>query len=60
MDQVLAVDKHECPACGAQAEWNPSTQKLACPFCGTESAATMYAGPAAITAMTSLVSLMSD
>jgi hypothetical protein len=34
---VLAVEKHECPACGAQAEWNPSTQKLVCPFCGTES-----------------------
>jgi len=37
LDQVLAVDKHECPACGAQAEWNPSKQKLVCPFCGTES-----------------------
>ena len=29
--------KHECPACGAQAEWNPGKQKLVCPFCGTES-----------------------
>jgi len=37
LDQVVAVDKHECPACGAQAEWNPSKQKLVCPFCGTES-----------------------
>ena len=35
--EVVALEKHECPACGAQAEWNPSTQKLACPFCGTES-----------------------
>ena len=35
--QVLALEKHECPACGAQAEWNPTTQKLVCPFCGTES-----------------------
>ena len=35
--QVSALAKHECPACGAQAEWNPSTQKLVCPFCGTES-----------------------
>jgi len=34
---VSAVEKHECPACGAQAEWNPSSQKLVCPFCGTES-----------------------
>ena len=33
----LTLEKHECPACGAQAEWNPTTQKLACPFCGTES-----------------------
>ena len=34
---VSALDKHECPACGAQAEWNPASQKLVCPFCGTES-----------------------
>src|SRR4029450_2983589 len=35
--QIAALEKHECPACGAQAEWNPPTQKLVCPFCGTES-----------------------
>ena len=35
--QITALEKHECPACGAQAEWNPSKQKLLCPFCGTES-----------------------
>jgi len=35
--QVSALDKHECPACGAQAAWNPTTQTLVCPFCGTES-----------------------
>jgi hypothetical protein len=34
---VTALEKHECPACGAQAEWEPATQKLRCPFCGTES-----------------------
>ncbi len=34
---VLALEKHPCPACGAQAEWNPGKQKLVCPFCGTES-----------------------
>jgi hypothetical protein len=34
---VEALDKHPCPACGAQAEWNPGKQKLVCPFCGTES-----------------------
>jgi len=34
---VSALEKHACPACGAQAEWNPSKQKLICPFCGAES-----------------------
>jgi hypothetical protein len=34
---VPALDTHECPACGAQAEWHPAKQMLACPFCGTES-----------------------
>src|SRR3954463_2633147 len=37
MSEVTAVEKHACAACGAQAEWNPSKQKLVCPFCGTES-----------------------
>ncbi len=36
-EEVSAVEKHACPACGAQAEWNPSKQLLVCPFCGTES-----------------------
>jgi hypothetical protein len=34
---ISALQKHACPACGAQAEWNPAKQKLVCPFCGTES-----------------------
>ena len=37
MTTVTALEKHECPACGARAEWNPASQKLVCPFCGTES-----------------------
>jgi hypothetical protein len=37
MTEILALDKHACPACGAQAEWNPGKQKLVCPYCGTES-----------------------
>ncbi len=37
MSDVPALDKHACPACGAQAEWNPAKQKLICAFCGTES-----------------------
>ena len=36
-DEISALGKHACPACGAQAEWNPTKQKLICPFCGTES-----------------------
>ena len=36
-NEVSALDKHACPACGAQAEWNPAKQMLVCPFCGTES-----------------------
>ena len=35
--QIAAKEKHACPACGAQAEWNPAKQLLICPFCGTES-----------------------
>ncbi len=37
MTEIAAIEKHACPACGAQAEWNPGKQKLVCPFCGTES-----------------------
>ncbi len=35
--EIPALDKHACPACGAQAEWHPTRQKLVCAFCGTES-----------------------
>jgi hypothetical protein len=39
-DQVAAArEKFNCPACGAEANWNPAKQKLICPFCGTESPA---------------------
>ena len=46
--QVAARAKHACPACGAQAEWNPVKKKLVCPFCGTESAYEPPAETAAI------------
>ena len=36
MSDLTALEKHACAACGAQAEWNPSKQRLVCPFCGTE------------------------
>ena len=29
--------KYHCPACGAEAHWNPQKQALVCPFCGVES-----------------------
>jgi hypothetical protein len=35
---VAAREKFHCPACGADAHWNPAKQALICPFCGTESA----------------------
>jgi Zn finger protein HypA/HybF involved in hydrogenase expression len=39
MSEVTAIRKFPCPACGAEAEWNPKKQKLVCPYCGAESAA---------------------
>ncbi len=35
-DQIEAIRKDSCPACGAQAVWNPARQALMCPYCGTE------------------------
>jgi hypothetical protein len=35
----VAAAKFHCPACGAEAQWNPGKQALVCPFCGTESPA---------------------
>jgi len=37
--QEIAQHKLACPACGAEAVWNPSRQALVCPFCGTTSPA---------------------
>jgi hypothetical protein len=33
--EIAAVDKHLCPACGAEANWNAARQALVCPYCGT-------------------------
>jgi len=38
---ATAREKYECPACGADAHWNAAKQALVCPFCGTESPATL-------------------
>jgi hypothetical protein len=39
-EQVASArQKFNCPACGAEANWNPAKLALICPFCGTESPA---------------------
>ena len=43
MSEITAQQKFVCPACGAQALWNPAKKALVCPFCGTESAAELKA-----------------
>jgi hypothetical protein len=48
MAETSAVAKHSCAACGAQAEWHPGRQVLACAFCGTETPLTIEAGTGAI------------
>jgi hypothetical protein len=35
--EAVAREKFACPACGAEAHWNPAKQALVCPFCGTAS-----------------------
>ena len=40
-DIATAHEKFHCPACGAEAHWNPTKQALICPFCGTEWPATI-------------------
>jgi len=37
MAEISARSKFSCPACGAEAQWNPAKQALVCPFCGTTS-----------------------
>jgi hypothetical protein len=45
MAEVLAQQKFSCPACGAEAQWNPSKKALVCPFCGTTSPASIEVAP---------------
>lgn len=40
MAEVTAREKFHCPACGADAHWNPAKQALVCPYCGTVSPGT--------------------
>jgi len=37
--EATAQKKFSCPACGAEAHWNPAKNALVCPFCGTTSPA---------------------
>ncbi len=39
MAEATAQRKFSCPACGAEAQWNPAKQALICAFCGTTSPA---------------------
>jgi predicted RNA-binding Zn-ribbon protein involved in translation (DUF1610 family) len=39
MSEIAALQKHVCPACGAEANWNPGRQALVCPYCGNVSPA---------------------
>ncbi len=32
----MALQEYECPACGGAMEFNPTTQKLKCPYCDSE------------------------
>lgn len=37
MSELNARQKYACPACGADARWDPTRQALVCPFCSTVS-----------------------
>jgi hypothetical protein len=39
MAETTAQQKFSCPACGAEATWNPAKGALVCGFCGTTSPA---------------------
>jgi transcription elongation factor Elf1 len=39
MPEATAVKKFHCPACGAEAVWNPGKQALVCSYCGVTSPA---------------------
>jgi hypothetical protein len=43
MESAIAQQKFECPACGADAHWNPAKQALVCAYCGTTSPAEIRA-----------------
>ena len=58
---ATARKKYACPACGGEANWNPAKQALVCPFCGTESPATLQTrGAGTVIVEHDLVSVLRD
>ena len=53
-DQISAIEKVSCPACGAQAVWNPAKQALTCNYCGTEAPAEIDADSGSIREIASI------
>lgn len=45
MSEVQAQRKFHCPACGAEATWDPAKQALVCAYCSTISPAKLEADP---------------
>src|SRR5262245_60032170 len=45
MSEAVAQQKFSCPACGAEARWDPAKKALICPFCGTTSPAQTELAP---------------
>jgi DNA-directed RNA polymerase subunit RPC12/RpoP len=39
MSELNALNKYACPACGADARWEPARSALVCPYCSTVSPA---------------------
>lgn len=48
MSEIAALQKHVCPACGAEAHWNAGRQALVCPYCGAVSPAELASDGATI------------
>ena len=47
-DEVTALKKYACPACGAEAVWSPAKHALVCPYCNTVSPMELKADPGVI------------
>jgi Zn finger protein HypA/HybF involved in hydrogenase expression len=47
--EITALQKFNCTACGAEAVWTPSKRILVCPYCGTQSSAELKTDSTVIT-----------